>query len=60
MRYDQAEAETATSGAHRPAVAIYSVKRGCWCVKTAGHLCDSFEKQSARAWRDILNSIIPE
>ena len=58
MRYDQAEA-AATGALHR-AVAIYSVKRGCWCVKTAGHLCDSFEKQSARAWRDILNSIIAE
>ena len=56
MRYDQAD--TATAGAARQAVAIYSVKRGSWCVKTAGHLCDNFEKQSARAWRDILNSII--
>ena len=60
MRYGQHANDTAEALTHGRAVAFYSVKRESWCVKTAGHLCEGFEKQSARAWRDILNSIIPE
>ncbi len=60
MSYEQSESQAAQTLTRERAVAFYSAKRESWCVKTAGHLCEGFEKQSARAWRDILNSIIPE
>jgi hypothetical protein len=60
MSYEQSQREATQALTRERAVAFYSVKRDSWCVKTAGHLCEGFEKQSARAWRDILNSIIPK
>jgi hypothetical protein len=60
MSYEQSQSEATQALTRERAVAFYSVKRDSWCVKTAGHLCEGFEKQSARAWRDILNSIIPK